>query len=364
MLFTACDNVGMASVFYPDEGRYITVIRAGLEANTLHIHFVSYGHFFFNLVLIPLLFAQQFVEVTDVHILMGLRLVSWTFGLLSVWMIFVLGGRFFGRFVAWASAVMMLVLPLTVLEYSTVAHPDTLQLFFTIASLYAICLLAERLDVKYLLWASAMAGLAFSAKYGGLLLIPLIAYVFFKQLYHTEKLEVKTFVYRRLQWLIGGIALVCIFGRLLLQRSIIEALFSSDGAIESDWIWQVIGWVRVGLLILAVVFGMVFYLYWRKFWISKFKKISFAAYYGFGAIVAFISAFVLTSPNSLLGLQFVQGLLYEGHNTQTGGFFTAEFLDTLQQWSVVLTSEYLMGVGFFAMGLVGSIWGVFLRWEK
>jgi len=355
MLFLAAENVQMASVFYPDEGRYVKVIRGALEAQTLRIHFVSYGHFFFNLILIPLLFLQQFFTITDVHILLLLRGISWIFGLGSAWLTFVMARRFFGSEAAWMSIAFLLIVPLTFLEYSTIAHPDTMQLFFILASLYYTCLLAEKLETKHLLWASGMAGLAFSAKYAGILLLPLIAFVFVLQLYQSEKLKVSPIIPKRVKILLGGLSAICFLAAILLQKSVVLLLFSSDGNIESDWIWRLIEAVRVALLLFCIVFVTLFYLKKKKLWNSKQIKFDFGFYYGILAVAAFGAAFVVSSPNSLLELQFVQGLIYEGHNTRTGGFFTANWQQILNQWYEVLTSKYLLGMGLFVLGLAGTI---------
>lgn len=354
-LFTACENVQMASVFYPDEGRYVRVIRGALEAQTLKIHFVSYGHFFFNLVLIPMLFLQQFFAITDVHILLSLRMLSWVFGLGSVWWTYRIGKRFFGKKEAWLSAVLLLVVPLTFTEYSTVAHPDTLQLFFIMASLYYACLLAEEEQViRNLMWASAMAGLAFSAKYAGILLVPLIAIIFGLQLYQAEELKVSETIKKRVIGLLISLVVLCLFGAMILQESVVLKLFSSDGSIESDWIWDLIGVIRVGLLAVGFVLAALVYLSWSKLFSPKYGELFFGFYYGFMAVVVFSIAFVVSSPNSLLELQFIQGLIYEGHNTRTGGFFTADWQQIGQQWYEMLTSEYLLGTGLFVFGLAAS----------
>ncbi|MEZ4883519.1 MAG: glycosyltransferase family 39 protein [Chitinophagales bacterium] len=364
MLFTACDNVQMASVFYPDEGRYVQVIRGGLEAQTLRIHFVSYGHFFFNLVLIPLLFLQQFFIITDVHILLALRVISWIFGLGSVGLTFMIARRFFGRWTAWLSACLMMFIPLTLLEYSTIAHPDTLQLFFILASLYFTCMLAEEFNTKYLLWASGMAGLAFSAKYAGILLLPLIAFVFGLQLYRAESLEEPPKIEKRVSQMLGFFIVTFLFSGILLQQSVVTFLFSTDGHIESDWIGDTIELVRIGLFLITLLFVILYYLNWRKLSNSKQNKFQFGFYYSTISLMVFGLAFVVSSPNSLLELQFIQGLLYEGHNTRTGGFFTANSWQIAEQWFDILTSKYLLGFGLFVLGLAASFWNLWSRKPK
>ena len=257
LIFTACENVQIASVLYPDEGRYVKVIRGALEAKTLRIHFVSYGHFFFNLVLIPLLFLQQFFTITDVHILLSLRMISCLFALGSVVWVYVICKRFFGVEVAWLSAFLLLLVPLTFTEYAVIAHPDTLQLFFILGSLYYICLMAsEKWKNKYLIGASLMAGFAFSAKYAGILLLPLIAVVFLLQLYYSpsKELKVSEKILERVKWIIGFTTIFCSTIAFLLQKSIVTSLFSADGTIESEWIWNLVEVIQIAAIGLAIVF--------------------------------------------------------------------------------------------------------------
>lgn len=362
LIFTACENVQIASVLYPDEERYVKVIRGALEAENLRIHFVSYGHFFFNLVLIPLLFLQQFFTITDVHILLSLRLISWLFALGSVVWVYVICKRFFGVEVAWLSAFLMLLVPLTFTEYAVVAHPDTLQLFFILGSLYHICLMAsEKWNNKHLVWASVMAGFAFSAKYAGILLLPLIAVVFLLQLHsfpskESKELKVSEKILERVKWILGLLAVFCVSIAFLLQKSIVTSLFSADGTIESKWIWNLIEVIQIAAIGLAIVFGMLFYFYWRKVYSSKYiGELTSIIYYGFISATAFLLAFIISSPNSLLELQVVQGLIYEGHNTRTGGFFTADWSQIGEQWYAVLTSEYLLGQSLMLLGLGTSL---------
>ncbi len=358
LLFTACENVQIASVLYPDEGRYVKVIRGALEAKTLRIHFVSYGHFFFNLVLIPLLFLQQFFTITDVHILLSLRMISWVFGLGSVVWVYIISKRFLGVGVAWLSAILLLIVSLTFIEYSTVAHPDTLQLFFILGSLYYTCLLAEgseKLEVRYLMWASTMAGLAFSAKYAGILLLPLIAFVFLGRLYQVENLEVSEKMKGRVKGFLGLISGMCLIGGLMLQRSVVTSLFSADGVIESEWIWNIIAVTRTGMFVLSGLFAVLYYFLSKELCNSKLNVAYFIVHNSILAVSVFSLAFVISSPNSLFELQFLQGLIYEGHNTRTGGFFTANWQQIGEQWYRVLTSKYLLGQGLLWIGLGASI---------
>ena len=356
LLFTACKDVQMASVFSPDEGRYVHLIRGALEAKSFRLHFVSYGHFYFNLVLLPLMLLQSFFVITDVHILLSLRGVSWLFGLGSAWMTYVLTKRFFGVFEAWLSAVLLVFVPLTFLEYSVIAHPDTLQLFFILASLYAICSLSEKLSVRHLMWASAMAGLAFSAKYGGILLLPLIAFVFLRQVYQAEGLQCSMILKKRVNLQLILLTVLCLIAALLLQQSVVNWFFSSDGHIESAWIWDLITKVRFLLLGISMALATISYFSYKKLFNPKYDKSYFGFYYGMLASLLFVAMFVLTSPNSLLELQFVQGLLYEGHNTRTGGFFTADWQKISTQWYEVLTSKHLLGGVLFLLSLSASLW--------
>jgi len=174
LLLVGTGDLGIAGLFSTDEELAGELVQAMIRHGNFGLsHFFSYG---------PLdLYAARLVlwiwglarPINDQAVLVTLRAVALAAGAGSVATTYVLGRRLWG---AWTGALAAVVMATsaTTLSWSTTAHPDMMQLFCVQISLLAASNLPRRPRIDVLLLASAGAALAFAAKYGGVLLLPVI----------------------------------------------------------------------------------------------------------------------------------------------------------------------------------------------
>ena len=173
LLSKGVDNFAIAGVFSTDEelsGRIVDHMLGARTANPSH--FFAYGALYHE-VSAPVLAPFVPLGLGERGVLVGLRAVALAGGVATLALTYLLGRRLYG---AWAGllAATLLALSAELAAWSVTAHPDTLQLAFITASLLSICALRRSGAQRDLLLSAALAGLAFSTKYVGVLLLPVI----------------------------------------------------------------------------------------------------------------------------------------------------------------------------------------------
>jgi hypothetical protein len=173
-VYSASANGRLLDVFDGDEYTHFYIVRQALTDRTLCIDFPYYGHFYFNLILFPLMVLQKFRPVSDHVLILALRYVATLSSALTVILTFGLARRYFGRLVAWVSSLFLTILPYIFNYWSVTSHPDTLQMLTIVGGLFGCCEFMLSKKKKWLIVAAVCAGLAFSTKFGGVFLLPII----------------------------------------------------------------------------------------------------------------------------------------------------------------------------------------------
>jgi 4-amino-4-deoxy-L-arabinose transferase-like glycosyltransferase len=168
------DNLGIAAVFSTDEALSGRIVRAMIDHHTLNPqHFFAYGALYHELAALPLM-PLEWLGVSDRTVLLSLRTLALISGgatlLLTAW----LGARLSGWWAGVLAAVLLAASP-ELARWSITAHPDTLQLALITGGLIAVVSVREHPSPARIAVAAVLAGLAFGTKYGGLLLLPLVA---------------------------------------------------------------------------------------------------------------------------------------------------------------------------------------------
>jgi 4-amino-4-deoxy-L-arabinose transferase-like glycosyltransferase len=165
------NNISMVQAFNLDEARYVTKMKVSLEQFSLDPdEFFSYGNLYDSLGYYCIAFFRHFGWTIDTA-LVGflLRLISIVSGVLaslSLWKF----GEIFGlpRALAAVAALVLLTMPDFVV-FSRKMHPDTLQTLFVIVALGTAL---ARPTFSFAVVAAVAAGLAFSTKYVGAIVLP------------------------------------------------------------------------------------------------------------------------------------------------------------------------------------------------
>lgn len=173
-VYSASVDGRLLEVFDGDEFSHFDIVRKALTDRTLCVEWSVYGHFYFNLVLFPLFILQRFTPVSDQLLVLVLRYVSTLSSILTVIMTFGLAKRYFGSLVAWISSMYLMIVPYIFNYWSVTSHPDTLQMFAIVGGVFGCCEYLLSNKKIWLIVAAFFAGLAFSTKYAGIFLLPII----------------------------------------------------------------------------------------------------------------------------------------------------------------------------------------------
>lgn len=173
-IYSASANGRLVDRFETDEYQLFYVTNEALLGRTLYIDYSIYGHFYFNLALIPLFIKDYFGSISDQFVILTMRYISLASSALTVICTFAIAGRYFKKITAWMSALLLAVIPSTFNYWSIKIHPDTLQVLMVVACLFSCCEFVASRKKEWLLLASVFAGISFSTKYVGAFLMPII----------------------------------------------------------------------------------------------------------------------------------------------------------------------------------------------
>ena len=204
LVFRAVGDVRQLVTFSPistDESRLVKMVSANLQAGQFGAHrWYDYGGFYFMLCLAVAYPAQAFMTLTEPTILILSRLVSVWCGAASLVILYLCGRKLFDRVTALLAVVAMGVSWVFVV-WSVSDHPDVPQVLFVLLALLGCVFLTGSPSAKWLFFASLCAGLAFSIKYVGLFMWPVIVLsLALGLLRHSQERSWK----RRFWWFAGG----------------------------------------------------------------------------------------------------------------------------------------------------------------
>lgn len=349
------EGARMASVFIADEGTQVIAAQQAIHRSLPVLNWGGYGHLYFNITLIPLWMVHGWIPVTDQMVLIAQRLTSLAGALAVSILSFSIARRYFGSFVAWMSGALLAVIPFDWITFSVMAHPDTLQVAFVMASLSFCCHFTQNRNRQWLYWASVMAGLAFSTKFGGCFILPIIWLLLMVEA-ATNPLPKDYKPSRDTQIL--RLSLLVMSGLMLAISFVVTTgqVIHIQTAENTRKFHQLILALRFsGLLGMAL---SVWPLPWKKSQIQE-RLIWFMR----GMIISgglFWLMFVVTSPCALLSFQFVHGMISESAHVAFGHVF--KDLNPPWQWFVLLASTDLLGPAcaiLACLSLAGFLWSLF-----
>ena len=300
---------------------------------------------------------DRLVSVDESLIIIVLRLIPLIFGIFTVVLIFLIARSLIGSLYGWMAVLFLLILPTNYLKFTIVSHPDILQVFFVVLGLYFCYRLAADFRWKWLIGASAAAGLAFSCKYGGIFILPVI---FIITVIHCIKIDslnsaiLKSQRFKKMTVVfIPVVGLLLILGGIFFTPDFTARLLSRDGCIssihkilllnKSRMLSQITGW----FLILLAVSRIVVHKERFRQYVNNMQMIIFCTFISIGL---FTLAFFVASPFLFLGFNFLTGILKEFQSKTTGiNFIEAHSPIT---WISILFSSKLMGKELFFFALI------------
>lgn len=173
-VYSASSNSRLLEVFDGDEYNNFNVVHEALMEHTLHIRWEVYGHFFYNLALIPFYILQRFIPISDQSLIVFQRVETTFFSAATVILTFTLARRYFNSRVAWLGSMFLMVFPASFNRWAVTSHPDSLQMFLLVGGFLGCSEYLISKNKRWLMFATVFAGLAFATKYAGIFLLPLI----------------------------------------------------------------------------------------------------------------------------------------------------------------------------------------------
>jgi hypothetical protein len=364
LILPASENEQLVSTFNVDEGRHVRIVEyavhgdiTGLE-DELEKYVHSYGNLYFVAALIPCCLINLFTPITEQQIIVVLRLVSTLFGILTVLLVFLLAQRYFGRFTAWLSTILLLIVPMEFLRQSTVSHPDMTQLFFLVLGIFFCCLLIETSQRKWLLWASVSAGLAMATKYSGLFLVPIIWMIIIVQTFSQEAAPEENtegnrfFLYLRLTIAFLGIVGI-IAGIVITPEFFDKYLIVGERTILDTPYLQVLKTARVAaifagsILLLLSVLKIVWSAIQKNAKLFNIlRRITFST-------VTFALVFSIFSPFSLVRLNLLKGLYKQTIYTEFGIGIIPE--GSGLAWLRILASHHFLNISISILAAINLL---------
>lgn len=329
----------MVDAFNVDEAESLQRLAGEVKKHGFNLPFYSYGHLYYNSGLLPLVLVDLLFPVSEQAIVILFRLLSALFFAGTILVVFLTGKRFFGNITAWLSVILLLTISAQLYVYSAMLHPDTAQLFFISLGIFFCCKyfdLNSGRKWKYLAYAAGAAGLAFSTKYAGIMLMPIIIGIDFLEKPEKEKTPLlklfTTFFF-------------CTAAAILLHKNWIIRYISfnenSEGFFQLVSLGRILSIIVGVLLLITAVFRKKISQNIYSQWISE-KAINIIL---FAAI--FLIAFSISSPGCVRGLNFINGFIAVTDAARYGHWFNESL--GFGGWIRVLLSKGILNYPVFIL---------------
>jgi hypothetical protein len=356
VVWSASENVRLVATFNTDEEAHVLLLREAIDKGFPRLGYIQYGYAYLNMGLLPLVLLSYIMDVTDQHIIVWLRLIPALFAIATIVLTFLMARRYFGRLAAWLSAFLLAFTVLNFLEMAVMSHSDIPQVFFMMLGIYYCCRLAEDGQLKWLLYASASAGIAFGCKYSGMFLLPVVGFYALLQTIRMDTAQVQVNSERVVK--VGRIVLA-LAGVVLLVLGFLVIPYAAAPYADQEYfgvsIPRFLALFRsmaiaggVGLAVLAALpFVWAF--------VRRKPKLAYLLKQGMLAAAVFALAFFVTSPFNVFSVRsgFVRGFLYESLHSGFGHQFE-EAPNGLLWLNVLISPELLdpLIVGLAILSLV------------
>jgi 4-amino-4-deoxy-L-arabinose transferase-like glycosyltransferase len=316
-----------------DASSILISVMDSLQAPKFQLDFTGYGQLYYNICILTSYVYSLLQPLTEKAVLFICRLVSLIGVGLSIVLVYLFARRFLGWIEACFAAAVLAFTP-AVVELAYVQHPDTLQMFFLILSLYFCTLgvtsmptveaersgaVSERKDIWFIFAAAAAAGAAFSTKYAGAHLLPLIVIIAGV----APEISVSATRFEKIMRWVAILAAVAIVPVIALAvaasaKNIVK-VFPEWRSIPESTLKHI---VKIGIIL--------------------------------ATIVIFVAVFAFGSPWSVLyHLRFFPDILLMASYVNFGHGAKAEWFGF--GWLNILTSDDLGGPWVSALSLIGSV---------
>ena len=341
-------HLRIVEAFNIDEGEFLWPLSEAYSRGDFNIGRYDYGLWYYNIGLTLVYFVGLFRDVGDQQIIQIMRLESMGFLVGSAWLFYKMGRANFHKIASLGLALSVLLTSVTLLNYGTMLHPDTCQLFFIVWSIFLMQHFISDKKVYWIMAASASAGLAFSTKYAGIALMPIVSgllFVYGKLLFMGVSQKAKLIV----------LGLISLVWAAVLDVSWISSQITQEAEVVATMLLLVqIGRVIfIGLLCFSLL-GLFQFLKALEAKITILGSILLSQVL---ALTVFMGAFFLSSPQAAYKLNFLNGFIYVTNLHKDGHWFRDD--RGLLGWFDILQEEHVLGtfwIGLSLLGMLAFLW--------
>lgn len=153
-----------------------------------HPNHFWYGDAYFYLAAMLSFIYKIFQPIDKRVFIVSLFSINMIFGVLTIDILWRLVRKYFSCFVAVCS-LSFLITNHSFMYWSIYSHPDVMQQYFVLMTIYYVCMMVEEASKKNIILSSLFAGLAFGTKYIGIFLLPTILFGYL--IYHLKRPDFK-----------------------------------------------------------------------------------------------------------------------------------------------------------------------------
>lgn len=334
----------MARAFITDEAELCEIINKSINENKSFM-FDAYGFVYYKSGISILKGIKKIHAVDEQTVLIFFRLYSWLHFLGFCFIMTLFTYQLIGFYGAFFVSLLSFISTPVLLLYAVMLHPDVAQVFYIALSLWLLFNFVKSGRIVFILVSSIAAGLAFSSKYAGFLILPSIFLVILAA-------ETRTNALLKNKYAINLISIILLVLTIYLFDSNKIAQYLTVSNLEHEILFYIKIVRYLGILVLVLL--IVNALFIRKLKDFKLaKRLEIILVLALSSSWLFLSAYLLTVRNLLNEYKFlssflnVTGFHAVGHNfVQEGG---------LINWLRVMLGNEVFGASLLILFLFSIV---------
>jgi len=335
----------VARAFITDEADLCEIIDKSVNGKQ-DFTFGAYGFVYYKSGIVMLKLISKVNPVNEHTILVFFRLYSWLFFIATAIVLTLLTYQLTGLLGALIAMTFTFIASPNLLYYSAMLHPDVPQVFFIALCLYLLYVFASSGKIQYVLLSSMSAALAFSCKYSGLLVLPVIyTSIFLVEI--PEKNNKTNNTPKKL----ATISLLVLTYFLFDTDAISKYIQHSNVGNELLVYIKSVKYISLAVLIIFVSTAIISDSLKKRLKLYRIQNVVFLL---LATSWLFLGTYLLTVTNLLLDYQFLSGFIdvthfhSMGHNlSELGGFIN---------WFKLLIENDIFGLGLMVVFITSTIY--------
>lgn len=341
IVYSASENIRIIDAFNTDEVDFLRAMLDAYNANSFDINRYEYGLLYYNIGLIFFNIVGFFTPITEQVGVIIMRLLSSGF-LIGTALVSSKLLRDKKLYTQQLVFLLILLSSIALVNYGTMLHPDLAQVFFVTLSLFYLSKYVTEPTIKTLVYAVLSAGFAFSTKYVGIALLPIIWLLVF--IYEVEKLKNLSRVKRAIV-----LTVLALLGAIGSNPDAVASYLPSDNEISS-FILSIVSFCRILCVALLVLGGCSFFLLKNNQFV---KRLLNGAILSLGSFGVFTLGFSIGSPQGIKGFNFLNGIVAVASVHKDGHWFRDD--SGFIGWIKILVDNEVVPVYWSLLACVGIL---------